>query len=360
MKMKIYIPFSGMLKFDCARCPWKCCDYRNIFINKAKEGKLLFERYPRLKYLALPPHRVYLPFALSKKAEKHIFATAVVPCSFLDDKGLCSLQRRGGYDLKPLGCRTYPYYLSRVGDDFIVRVCMDVFCPITLARRNEGLKKQPYLILSDLEESIGTGLYSSEIPWSKQRLLFEKRLFKDSKRFLDKRSYVDYAVHQLQRAYKERTPKRVREALMEKIRLWQGFLKIEDNVLENKQITHELTVLTGLLRVEAHAMDEKVVPLVLMALYVLMALSPRRSRQASFVYSYSVRLKTAMNLAFLRDDLDTRKELLLCARENARCRLGLAKSHTLLWLADGLKWNVKDRILFLNDFLAKGNSPGGR
>lgn len=290
--IKIFIPFmEGILNYDCRECGYACCE-RGYLVMNTREKKMLLKNYPSLRYFFV------------RETEKTYQLTKYMKCWFIENSGLCSIQKKYGYSSKPLICRLHPFYLYRCNDEY---VAISENC--RTLRVNGGNKNSSYkLILKNAKEAIDNGVISGEIDWSRKRLNLEKEILDASKAFLNKSSYLDFAVHQISITTKDEDIKRIRLDLLESLELWRSFLEINDLDIANKILTYELTAITSLLRVESfhlRQIEAGKIPLALLSLYFYMILLSKDRRIKTYVETYrQVLSDVALGLSYLeKDDL---------------------------------------------------------
>lgn len=284
MSKKIFVPFiDGILNYDCRECGYSCCKYGAITL-KEKEKKILLKEHAYLRYF------------FSQRTNKLYTLTKYPDCWFLENSGLCHIQKKYGYGHKPLICRVHPFYIARCRGEYIV--LLDG-CPGSYANEaNKGIAHRP--ILKNARDAVNNNFITQKIDFSKKRLNLEKTILADSRYFLDNKSYLDFAAHQISLASKNKNSSSIKLKLAEDINLWKLFFKIDYLSMEDKKLTYELTALTPLLRVKSYSlrqMKEDKIPSALLAVYFYMILFSKNRRVRTRVQTYEQILNDmALNL----------------------------------------------------------------
>jgi len=109
-------------------------------------------------------------------------------------------------------------------------------------------------------------------------------------------------MRQLEMSLEGLDVEKMRGEILQKIIMWQRFLKLENVDLNNKKIAYELTALTSMLRLSEYTLAEAITPIVLLALYVLM-LSLSYNTQIRINFStYLFSLSSAVKLASISEN----------------------------------------------------------
>ena len=292
MRQKIFIPFiEGLLSYDCRECGWSCCQSGNLIMN-IKERKRMLQNHPSLKYF------------FTRETSKTYGVRKYPRCWFLENSGLCHIQKEFGYAYKPFICRLHPFYIARCKDEYFVlpEICSTLYV-------DSGAKvirhKQ---ILENAKEAIDYGNIHEVIDWPKRRLNLEKKILGDSKKFLNKSNYLDFAAYQIQVTTKNPDLVGIKSKLLEYMKLWKSFLEADELNLQNKRLTYELTAITPLLRLESvqlRYMPPDKVPLALLALYFYMLLFTQIRKPKIYAQTYiQMSNDISSGLIFLeKDDL---------------------------------------------------------
>lgn len=274
-KTKIFIPFlEGILNYNCQECGHQCCGKGMITLNDKEKGKLL-QKYPYLKY-----------FFFSKTKETYSIIKHP-QCWFLNSNGACEIQEKNGYSSKPFICRLHPFYVHRCGDEHIVipRDCP----PLRVGKTNTDISHK--LIIENAQESVKLNCVQDEINWPKKRLNLEKKILKESRRFLDSQSYLDFSAYQIALTENIDHTEKIKKKLLEHIALWKSFFGLEKLSIENKELTYELVALTSLLRAEnihLRYMSENIIPFALLSLYFYMLLFIKINETKIYADTYNL------------------------------------------------------------------------
>jgi len=349
--VKIFFPFlEGALEYDCNDCTAPCCFGSNLIMTKREWGRLS-KASPSLKYL------VKSKFANTKR-DFFITATNLSYCCFFDrERKICSIQKKRGYELKPLACRAEPFYVLKCGDVGVVSLTtQSCFKTLSVVRNfgpNNTTKEQMRIIEASVRESMGAGYFTGEIHWTKGRLALEREILQESEPRLASHNYLEFATTQMQMVYKNVSPANIREELLRKITLWQRFFKAEDMDLDDRLTTYILTALTSVLRVREYHINERVAPFLLSSLYFLSVLRGAKNNTTTtadkmVVSYYEQGLAFAKKLLFLTDDRRTRVKLLSYADRNRGRASALARNSSITELADKFELPIEDRMLFVS------------
>jgi len=122
MKIVFTVP-DQTLAYDCRSCGSFCCQGKGFGLDLlAQEEKIVLEKAPLLKYFLLP-------HADGNYAEMESFEES---CYFLDDDGLCAIQKDGGFEAKPFVCKFFPLnFFTLAGDRLIVD--LHFMCPVSVS-----------------------------------------------------------------------------------------------------------------------------------------------------------------------------------------------------------------------------------
>jgi len=117
---------SGRLAYDCARCGAKCC--RGYGYAASSTGELAYQ-------LSVSPHlALFVDGSISHSTRQLHVLNSPSGCCFLQENGMCGVQVRGGYGVKPETCRLFPFNdLLRLGRFLIVRPHVGL-CPIDVVQ----------------------------------------------------------------------------------------------------------------------------------------------------------------------------------------------------------------------------------
>lgn len=161
-------------------------------------------------------------------------------------------------------------------------------------------------ILKNAQEAIDTDCILKEIDWPKRSLNLERKILEDSKMFLGNSSYLDFSAYQMSIATEDEDTAKIKSELLEFVELWKSFLEIDKLNMENKRLTYELTAITSLLRAgsfELRQMEEKKIPLALLALYFYMILFSKERKIKTYVETYKQILSDiSLGLLYLKKD----------------------------------------------------------
>lgn len=286
-RRNIFIPFiDGLLSYNCKDCGYDCCQMGNLIMN-IKEKIKLIKMYPYLRYF------------FYRETNKAYGLRKYPRCWFLENNGLCSIQKEFGYSYKPFICRLHPFYIARCKDEYIV---MTDSCPaLYVGKGNKDTSHKQ--ILKNCQEAIDYDCIQGQIDLPVKRLDLERKILKDSKSFLGNLNYLDFCAYQIAISTKNKNIAEIKSALLEAINLWKSFLGIDRLNLNNKRLTYELTAITSLLRVESpllRQMQAEKVPLALLALYFYMPLFTKCREPKTYVQTYEQILSDiALGLIFL-------------------------------------------------------------
>ncbi|MFC1804984.1 hypothetical protein ACFLZ3_04070 [Candidatus Omnitrophota bacterium] len=290
---KIFIPFlDGLLNYDCKHCDYNCCYSGSIIMNN-REKKKIFSGYPYLRHF------------FTKKTDKLYALHKYNICWFVKD-GLCQIQKKYGYRYKPFVCRLDPFYVYRCNDEYVaMEMAGRDKCPMLGVGKisNPVSHRQ---ILKNTREAIDCNFIYAQINWPKGRLALEKKILKDSRGFLKRPDYLDFAAHQIALAGKDTAIAKIKSGLSDTLNLWRSFLKVDSLKMKNKRLTYELTVLTSMLRLEnprLRNMQPPRVPLALLALYFYMLLFLKNQGARTYLRTYQEMLDdVALGLLYLKKD----------------------------------------------------------
>ncbi len=348
--MRIFIPFiDGILKNDCKKCKDNCCiEFGRVYMNR-REWKILSKEYPFIKHFVIPTEK-------RPRVDSSMQIRRYQSCWFLTQNGLCSIHKRYGYKLKPLICRVHPYYVYKCNGEYIISPIGYCKASLVIVRnipKNIKLEKGNERVLRNAKDIINSGCsLHPQINWSKERFALEKRVFYESKCFLNKTNYIDFVIRQMRMVEKNESLEVIKQQVMMKLKLWQQFLRIENITLKNRVITYELTAITTLLRIKENRINEKVIPIVLLALYILVLLFSRSNKNKIIVNTYVAVLNLAKKMIFLMDNRKTKIALLSYLGVRKKHLLTLAGSNSIIDLAEKFQLNTEERIGFIHLILA--------
>lgn len=291
---KIFIPFlDKILNYDCKECGYDCCRGGNIIMD-AKEKRKLLAHYPFLRYFFT-------------QQTKKIYGLRKFPrCWFLERSGLCYIQKKFGYSFKPLICKLHPFSVAQCNKEYIVLVD---YCPalcVGADRKNKTATHE--MVLKNAQAVINNDFILRKIDWSQKRLDLEKKILKGSRMFLNNPDYLNFAAFQVTMATQDNDITKIKAELTGSVNLWKSFLEIDKLNLKARKLTYELTALTPLLRLENYylsRMQERKVPLALLALYFYMLLFLQKRKTKIYLETYTQILNDiALGLLYLtKDDL---------------------------------------------------------
>jgi Fe-S-cluster containining protein len=279
MRNDLYIPFfEDLIDFDCVECGMRCCESGLIAATK-KEAEILVREYP------------FMNFFLNKKEYRRLNFEKYPRCWFLEKNGLCEIQRKYGYSLKPFICRLHPFYVAKCGESYIVTPSG---CDrLRAARKGRESSVSQAALLNNAEEAISCGFVREELEWSREKLDLEKIILRKSMEYLEASNYADFAAVQVSLAQKQNDLSEIRSRIRDAVELWTKFLGIEGLKLENATINFELTALTSILRATSGPllkMEESRIPLALTALFVYMNLFSRSDGAERYLATYKLLL----------------------------------------------------------------------
>ena len=144
----VYLPFpDGVFHYVCRECTMVCC-YRSAEFDGSfgKEIQQLVQLYPAMEITAI-----------RRRGDVVTFATPSGRCYFLDEDNRCGVEVRHGKEMKPTGCRVFPFNnYSRLGETFVAG--LNFLCPLRLqvpakpgevegthAQIEAHLRESPYL-----------------------------------------------------------------------------------------------------------------------------------------------------------------------------------------------------------------------
>jgi len=268
------------------------------------EKRILLQEYPFIKF-----------FFAGEENNRYTFHKHP-QCWFLENNGLCEIQRKHGYSIKPFICRLHPFYIARCGDEYVVIPSGCEALRVTKRGKQSNISHES--VLANAEEAIGCGFINTVaegINWSPERLDLERKVLKESREFLDHVSYIDFAAFQASVATGNKNLSGIRTRLNETVDLWKSLLGIQDLEIENETLTYELTAITSLLRVSDYGlrnMEGDRIPVALLALYLYMILFSNGRNVKRYVRTYeSVLSDIPLGLAYLtKEDLRVKNQSL--------------------------------------------------
>ncbi|MCP4499641.1 MAG: hypothetical protein GY822_06700 [Deltaproteobacteria bacterium] len=129
----VHFPYpSAWLNYNCSTCDAPCCRGTSLGIARSKELVTLQSVQENLALFAAPRFHGSSMVSVDSPREA---------CWFLDKKDRCRLEKVGGRNAKPAGCRLFPFHRIRLAGDILV-VLPDFSCPIEV-ESPEAQKKAP-------------------------------------------------------------------------------------------------------------------------------------------------------------------------------------------------------------------------
>ena len=254
----VYVPFlDGVLDHDCAACDGGCCRSSGHVVCAAREAEALVARWPAVEFCSL-----------GRTAGSSAFRMHGA-CWFLGADGVCEVERRHGYALKPIACRQYPFAVAPCAGTHVVVPLPGSGCgPLRVAPPGRRGSVSVDRVRADQLEAATGGRLEPEIAWPPARLAAERGVLAAAERYLRCADYLEFAVHQ--EAAARATPEdAARARLAERRALWRAFLGAGEPSAETHAETYDLTALTPLLRVAAPSLRDLEPGLVAEALLLL-------------------------------------------------------------------------------------------
>lgn len=263
-----------------------------------REKRSLLQAYPFLRHFFI------------RQKNKTYTIKRYAGCWFLEDGGLCSIQRKFGYSHKPFICRLDPFYIARCQNEYVVTQGLYPCHMLRLAKGKTGISHKQ--ILKNAREAIDYDNLTEEVNWPIERLNLEKEILAASKAFLSHANYLDFAAYQISTTIKNKDIAEIKSKLLDSISLWKSFLGVDGLILENKRLAYELTAFTSLLRMESpllRQMPAEKVPLALLGLYFYILLFTKTNKPKTYVQTYQQILSDiAFGLLYLKnEDLEIKK-----------------------------------------------------
>jgi lysine-N-methylase len=126
--------------WDCHACGNCCTDYV-VPLSEEERARLTAQGWDKEPGFENVPIFVrHSPWWQFWRKRYRLNQRAGDRCVFLDDKGLCRIHAKFGYDAKPFACRLYPYILVPMDDHW--RVSLRYACPSAAANKGRPLEVQ--------------------------------------------------------------------------------------------------------------------------------------------------------------------------------------------------------------------------
>jgi Fe-S-cluster containining protein len=244
--INIYQPFiNNIFTYDCIGCDvrGRCCRHPGNIGMDAKNRDFLLKKYPYLRY-----------FVSSQKNGKIVYSRIRNGCWFLDQDGLCLIQKKYGEKNKPMMCRQDPLYPLFVDHKHIILYIDFRGCPnIKIAnadRRRKGIQFQydkiENLIVEGLRENYfketGTRKFEDRI-W-REYLHLETFIRDQSQKYMDGQDYFDFFAFQgaatktfrkfgsrdFKRHLSKSQLQKEKHSLKELLKIWAEFLSLDESV----------------------------------------------------------------------------------------------------------------------------------
>lgn len=223
-------------------------------------------------------------------------------CWFLENNGLCYIQTKYGCSYKPFICRFHPFCIIRCNNEYVV--VLDK-CP-TLHVDKESKNSAHKQILKNAQEAIDGDVIAEEINWPRWRMNLEKKILEGSKMFLGSSNYLDFSAYQISITTGDVDMAKIKSKLLNSVKLWKSFLKINELDMKNKRITYELILLTSLFRIGnsyLRQIEVEKVPLALLAIYFYAVLFSKNENTKVYFDTYKVILQDiSLGLLYLKKD----------------------------------------------------------
>jgi len=336
--VKIFIPFiPGTLQYDCGQCQSSCCKYGILALTN-NEWKNAEKNKHFIKYFTVGFDKSI--HAISKYSR----------CWFLEENGLCSIEKKFGYKKKPLFCKAFPFKVVKCGEEYFINVA--ITCPTLTVSHCSGKSRSD--ILKNANKIVATGI-ARKIKIHPFRLLLEKKIFRRMKYNQANPSYLKFLSEQIQ-ITKDKSYHNAEAKMTKMIYLWLRFLNLKANDLYNPKISFELTSITCILRLLAYRFNEHVILNVLAALYLFILVydkSMGSSDKPIPLYTYISMIDLASGLAQIGNNKKTCQNLknFLSLHNNDRVKLMVDFEE----MADKYLSSVEQRLIFIRHLT--GNSP---
>ena len=136
--------------WDCHACGNCCTDYQ-VPVTAAERARIAAQGWhhePDFKHLPLFVRSS--PWWRFWNQEYRLNQVAGDRCIFLNDKGLCRIHAKFGFQTKPFACRLYPYILVPAGKEY--RLSLRYACPSAAANKGRPVAQQAEELKSLAEE----------------------------------------------------------------------------------------------------------------------------------------------------------------------------------------------------------------
>ncbi len=259
----IHFPFlSGILRYECETCDAPCCKGAALGIGKSKELVTLTSVQPSIGLFAVPG------FAGSAMTS---IKSPMDACWFLDGKTRCRLEKVVGREAKPAGCRLFPFQRIRsIGEH--LAVVPDFLCPISIGAVDEQGKTSHDELTLEMHRTQIPRTGHPELPaprdmsWS-DAVLLERRIVKESERFLDATEFAPFCDVQLTLTRALLGTEGKQGSMQRLDATIRRFLTVEHRA--TPAAVRDLVALTGSLRLMVSSLARREAPALLTALGVL-------------------------------------------------------------------------------------------
>lgn len=164
--------------WDCHACGNCCTDYQ-VPVTEAERARITAQGWSREPdFVGVPLFVRSSPWWRFWRREYRLNQRAGDRCVFLNDKGLCRIHARFGFETKPFACRLYPYILVPAGKEY--RLSLRFACPSVAANKGRPVTAQE----KDLKE-LAAELETWGRPASAGPVLVEPPPLLDGRRRLD-------------------------------------------------------------------------------------------------------------------------------------------------------------------------------
>jgi lysine-N-methylase len=123
--------------YDCHACGNCCTDY---WVPVSEEERQRIEAQAWDKEPDFQGQKLFVKYGPPWRRRYRLNQRAGDRCIFLDEKGLCRIHAKFGFETKPFACRLYPYILVPFGDHW--RLSMRFACPSAAANAGRPLTQQ--------------------------------------------------------------------------------------------------------------------------------------------------------------------------------------------------------------------------
>lgn len=261
----IFFPFfNGAFEYECETCDAPCCKGAPLGISRSRELVTLQSVQPHLPLFATPGFAGSAMLSLSTPKEA---------CWFLNKKNKCRLERVGGREAKPAGCRLFPFHRLRMAGHAVV-VMPDFLCPLTLSDRpNERAQNSYDALTLEMHRARVPARGHAALPapldlgWS-QALRTERLVVNLSADHLGDPGYVAFAEAQHQLASRASGATAPKDAMNQLRRTLREFLDVKADA--SREGLRELIAVTPVLRMMASSIPRKEITGMLVALSVLL------------------------------------------------------------------------------------------